>query len=406
MDLITRELPVDAGPVVAQRVERLAKRARRLGFPEPTFSVGEPYLDRTPGECPGCKYSGGHEDLPHPMTEWATFTISAERPMTLGDWSFAARVDALDDGSPFVVRVPGWEGDLPTIANVNTCEHCAKQRRRSETFLVSGPEGIKQVGRSCLKDFTGHDPASLLSVLSSAENLLRDEADGWSVEPVTPTPFVLTSAARIVAKAGYTSKAHAEAWQKPSTASLVFDLIHPIDSKHRVELRERFPLDDEANALADNTMAALADLREKGTTNEWEQNLLTITAQANQRPRHIGIVTSAVILGLRRTERPAKAEQAPSHHIGQAGQRLTVEATVTFFRHFEREWPETSVTLVKFQTADGADLLWWASNASTLTVDEKVSLTGTIKKHETDARSGRPVTVLTRCKVATKAVAA
>ena len=45
MDLITRELPVDAGPVVAQRVERLAKRARRLGFPEPTFHGRHDFID-------------------------------------------------------------------------------------------------------------------------------------------------------------------------------------------------------------------------------------------------------------------------------------------------------------------------------------------------------------------------
>jgi hypothetical protein len=59
------------------------------------------------------------------------------------------------------------------------CDHCEQKRARKTTFLIDGPEGMKQVGSSCVDDFIGHGTLSkIMASFDLQMFLLRD--DEWN----------------------------------------------------------------------------------------------------------------------------------------------------------------------------------------------------------------------------------
>jgi hypothetical protein len=81
-------------------------------------------------------------------------------PPRLEGWEVVGRLDHDDGGSgrlsfagPGIER-GAWSGAEPW------CEHCGLLRRRTVTYLVRDGSGeVRQIGSSCLRDYTGHDLA-------------------------------------------------------------------------------------------------------------------------------------------------------------------------------------------------------------------------------------------------------
>ena len=175
------------------------------------------------------------------------------------------------------------------------------------------------------------------------------------------------------------------------------------DRKALAELDERYPADDGSQRLLDATVEALASI-DPGRS-EWHGSLALVASQEAVRPRHLGIAVSAVVLGLQAIEAAQEPSEEPTEAIvsvplGAVGERLRgLPVEVTFVRHFESQFGTRS--LIKFRAEpEQADLLWWASRY----VDEDivgttVTLTGTVKAHEDDKYTHRPVTVVTRATI-------
>ena len=414
--LFERELPTFARDILAERVGKVNKRAAKHGFPAVTLSesnvrvIDDPEFDHTKG-------IDGHYPIQCngrcvvPQVELATFRIAATGRLAMAGWTLvgvvaADAVDAEGHAVPMVTTVPGQTFD-GTITDAMLCEHCNTRRYRTETFILRHDDGREmQVGRQCIRDFLGHDPAALLAGFDAYGMLVPsdEEISGWgsSAARIWTVEDVIRSASRIVAVDGwYISKAKAEESENSdrpltSTVSQTWIVLSPTKSKHDREFIAEHPFDEKAERIFNNTIEALANLK---PNNEWEYKLDEFRSRniAQVGPRHVGILASATILGLRLEERKAKAVAKPeSKHIGTVGSKVTVEATVTFTREFDGSYGPT--TLVKFSTADG-DVQWWQSGSHTWEIGSTVTLTGTVKGHDADKFDGRPVTTLTRCKI-------
>ena len=99
-----------------------------------------------------------------------------------------------------------------------------------------------------------------------------------------------------------------------------------------------------------------------------------------------------------------KAQKAISKHVGQIGERITVDAT---FDHsawftFKLGWSTETMYIHTFKDSNGNVLIWKTSSNSLSNLEEGdlVQLTGTIKDHS-EYRDEKQ-TVLTRCKVINK----
>lgn len=384
----TGNVPVDATDLVVERVERLAKRALRQGFPIPVVHFGDRFS--LPGYAEGT------------TVDWVAATISASGKLALGNYEFVGTISALEDGSPFITYSPGADRlAIPFILTVNFCDHCQTERYRKDTYLVRDKDGsVKQVGSSCIKDFTGHDPSSIVGWLAAVESLSfdDDEIQGWNR---TATVFygpdrIVSLAARIVSKVGYVSKQKAYDEERISTGELLRSWLSSPKPK---EFDEDFPSTDASEALYIATRDAVLDKRGV-STNEWEQDILTLAAASGVQWRHVGILGSAVILGLRAQEHRVNNGRGESNFIGERSQRLDfTDVTIKMKRMFDGQYGTSYVIRMSVNESD--DLLTFASGAFAYAVNEGdvVSFTATVKGHELDSRSERPTTVLTRCTI-------
>lgn len=391
-------VPVDSIDTVTERVARVAKRAEKVGFPVPSIVLGATKREHQ---------SNGT------FVEYIDLSIQAAGPLKLGDYILLGVVSELADGSPFVTYVPGV-GRVDNPVKVNYCDHCKKVRNRTNTYLVVHtftdplrPEAgllygaLSQVGSSCVKDFLGYDPALFAAYLKSIEDL------SWSDEEISSMGMAATKfyrpdvimqyAARIVAAVGYVNKQKAESEDIPSTGELVREFLSATPRQHD-EMGKRYPLNDDALALVDATIEAVTT--EHATTSDWEADVIRLAGSGGVQWRHVGIVASGIILGLRTRERKA-TPQGESEFIGMKGERLDLEVTVMLKRPYENDYGTGYVIrMTQFGTTN--DLLWFGSGQAAVDMEEgrTYRIKGTVKNHELDKRTERPTTLLTRVNLA------
>ena len=393
-------IPVDNIDTMSERVNKVAKRAAKVGFPAPTLTLGKQW-DQPQYE-PDTE--SGELRITH-YVKMVDVSIDAPDTLRLSGWEFIATVTGIEQQdktiAPFLTYVPGAERVELPFTVVNWCDHCKTARQRTNTYVVMHPEqGVKQVGSTCLKDFLGHNPSEIVGYLDAIYSLPvgEDEIDGWrgsSIRFYDPAE-VLDYAARVVVKAGYISKAKAEEEYKTSTGELVREFLTSRGNAYN-NLAGEYPDSEQSSELVVATIAAIGESK---AYDGWEADVVTLAKAKGIQWRHVGIVASAVILGLRKQERKAQAAaKGESNFIGQPGERITIKVKVTMKREFEGQFGPTYV--IRMLANESDDLLWFASwSDKTMAINEgdEFTITGTIKKHELDKRSERPTTVLTRCK--------
>lgn len=393
LELWSGNIPTDATDIVAERIARIVKRATKHGFPVPSLVLGTPFFEVSPEDGQGI--------------QMVPATIVADGALKLGDYTFIGTVASLGDGTAFITYAPGaptFPG-LDARLTVNHCDQCHTNRDRKDTYLVTMPgKRLYQVGSSCIKDFLGYDPALIAGYLKSIEDLRisDEEIGGWNRNAVKfySVDDVLLFAARIVTKIGYVSKAKAEEEDRISTGETLRDWLSA-SPKYERELSERFPLDHDAVTLVNTTVTEI--LNATGGS-EWVTDIKTLYAAKRIQWRHVGILGSAVILGLRTQERKVteKVEaRGESHFIGEVGQRLEfTDVTILFKRLHEGDYGTSFILRMSVNESD--DLFWfasWSEKTAALNEGDVINLVGTVKRHELDKRTERETTVLTRCTI-------
>lgn len=386
-------IPTDSLDTLDERLAKVVKRATRIGFPVPTMTLG------------GTRQTETDKDT---FIEETEVTIEASDYLRLSGWKLLGTVAAIEvDGRerPFVTFAPGVERlDVSGVLKVNWCDHCETYRNRKDTFLVTDEHGSYiQVGSSCIKDFLGHSPDEIVGYLTALGSLgpSDSEVDGWrtaSARFYRPAE-VLRIAASIVAKTGfYKSRAKAEEEGGESTGATVRFILSARGDAAR-QLANNYPFNEDAERILTDTLEAIATA---DTASDWLVDIKRLAAAEGIQWRHVAILASAVILGLRKQERRATEARPASHYVGTVGERLTLPVTVTMKRSFESAYGGSSY-IIRMATAEGNDLLWWASWSETsfnIQEGHAFTLTGTVKAHEVDKFTKRETTTLTRCKVA------
>lgn len=140
----TYYIPSDAFPAFEKRMQKLKEKAVRMTGYDFTFMPwGEEARENSDGS----------------FTFYREVHLMAH-VIELGGWKFVGRIDHDRDGN-FVTSLDGrsmaeWhdaKGD---------CQHCNHNRYRKTTYIVEHEtDGIRQVGSTCLKDFTGVDPHAI-----------------------------------------------------------------------------------------------------------------------------------------------------------------------------------------------------------------------------------------------------
>ena len=341
---------------------------------------------------------------------WLTFfprrfvliEVAGESPKLAG-WTFGAVLQHLEGGN-ILAHVPGFESKVPDSYRTAEpyCDHCQTNRQRKDTYIVVSDAGEwKQVGRQCLRDFTGHkDPhqvaewaealASFAGSCSAAE--FDDELGGCGSSRWLSMQSFLEATAYAIRTEGWVSrKAARDSFTGlQSTADYAMILIRPargcqsdLDAcRKRAEDKHH---DDDVRVAAESL--AWAQALETTTDDEYLWNLRVLAHSDSIEIRQTGLAASMIAAYARATERELKRKQITeanknSQYIGTVGERIELDLTMLSTKYFENDFGGSD--LIVFVDDAGNRFKWWssASNSWAPAIGGKYHVRASVKAHE------------------------
>lgn len=334
--------------------------------------------------------------------------VEAEGVAQVNGWEFVATVQ---HSSPMnVIRSFRTEYEVPERYYTSTpvCEHCNSKRNRKDTYLIRNTETgeFKQVGKSCLKDFTnGLSAEAVTRYIAWFDELIKGEAPVGTCAPYYKVSEVMLFAVEAVNVYGYVksySPFEEGHYATQSTKEVVMDMLGygPSVKKH---IEKGFNPNREGNK--EKAAAVLGFVARMENKLGYVSNLKALCSKEYCEPRDLGIVVSAVACYNREMEYQARKAQRQAQQaqeqaslknewFGTIGERVTVmEPECKLLTSWETDFGVKY--LYKFTTDNGWVFTWKTGNY--VESGKKLKVVGTVKDH-TEFR-GQKQTELTRCKV-------
>lgn len=335
--------------------------------------------------------------------------VEAEGVAKVNGWEFVAVIE--HNNPTNVIRAFRTEYEVPEryYTSAPVCEHCNSKRNRKDTYLIRNIETgeFKQVGKSCLKDFTnGLDAEAVARYISWFDELIKGEAPaGGSYHPYYPIEEVIQLAVEAINLYGYRKPIHPndEGYTDyQSTKSVVIDMW--LGSRWaKKHLDKGFNVNREGNK--EKAAAVLAFV--EGMRNEYGyvSNLKTLCSKEYCQGRDLGIVVSAVACYNHEMEYQARKAQREAQQakeqatlkdewFGSIGERVEVmQPEMKLLTSWDTEFGMKY--LYKLTTDNGLVFTW--RTGKPVSNGKKLKVVGTIKAHA--EFRGQKQTELTRCKI-------
>lgn len=377
-----------------KKMARIQNKCRKYGCDFRCEEVGEEFRELKDDN--GCTYT-------------ARFVIiEAEGVAVVSGWRFIASVEHTSKGN-IINRACDIEVPERYYTGQPMCEHCNSRRGRKDTYIVMNEETgeFKQVGKSCLKDFTNGMSATVVAqYIAAFDDLIKGEepCEGCRIERYIETEEWLRYVAETIRHFGYVKYNDDGEMSTRSRASDYYDFNHgeSFSPKRTAQIRRElyesgFNADsDEAKA---ETAAALAWLAEQTESNNYMHNLKTVCALDYIGGKHLGITASLFPTYNRELarederRRQEKAAQA-SEWVGSIGSRIEFKVTeITCITGWETQWGYTKLYKI---TDEAGNIFTWKT--SSWVEDGIKTIKGTVKAH--NDYKGTKQTELTRCKCA------
>jgi len=350
-----------------EEIEKLNRKAKRLGCSPVQFEVIRSYTEKRDGE----------------IVRVYEVELAGQAPRLAG-WVFVAKlVHGVADGANVIKSIA--DQDLPEKYRKvqQQCDHCQQNRNRKDTYIVQNEESgeYKQVGSTCLLDFLGHDPEKALKDIRlwcEAEEIM-DSALGWRGPAYLPIEVFLERVVAEIRRNGWVSRSRArDDYTLLATADAVLN--------DKGELKP-----DEKDVAA--AAAALQWIRsQEGDLNEYMWNLkVACTDDAMLIDECAGIVASLIPTYQRETARVT--DGGGSEYQGEIGNRREWSLALDSIRHIDGYYGVS--ILHTFSDGNGNIFVWFSSSAE-LEPGKSYHGKATVKDHK--EYRGVQQTILTRCK--------
>lgn len=373
---------------IRKKMTRIQNKCRKYGIDFRFEEVGEEYreIKRNDGEIVTRRF----------------VLVEAEGIARVNGWRFIASVDHTDKEN--IINKATEEVEVPERYYTSRpfCEHCGTDRWRKMTYIVLNESTgeFKQVGKSCLLDFTGGMSAEGVAQYASAfDDLIEAETpSGGSYEKFyIRTETWMRYVAETIRHYGYV---RSDDIRNTRTTAEDFYLFkaHKIReySDRWYALREemeRIGFDENNPEAVQMAKDAAAWIAEQEESNNYMHNLKVGCSLEYIGYGHMGVVASVFPTWRKDLERKAVAEkEKASEYVGNVGDRITVSVLdYKAVTGWETEWGYT--VIYKITDTDGNVYTW---KTVAYIPDGCQSITGTVKAHT--EYNGTKQTELTRCK--------
>ena len=410
----------ELAPEVSKKLDRLAKKAAGYGVPF-AYTVGEEHPQKV-----AVREVDQVSQTIHTVSTYTVaavdFKVECDELIRANGWTVRAKVEHGDKGN-IVTAFGGYKAKPEWFMVAPNCDHCQTNRYRGVTFFVEHEDGtMRQVGRTCLKDYTGISPATaamwaeVQDLVDTGMDCTRSEWEHRSVTPMYGVLSVLAHACDAIKEFGYRKSAEPNSTRdmvterelsgkEPSAeglaqAEIVRDWLLSLEQIVRDEdaaISAAWKKFEETGEDSDNR--AYWKL-ENSRTSSMERNCITLALGGYAKAKHFGLLAYMPLAYERymeRMERKAQQEAAGarSEYVGSVGQRITLKAaTVVLLSSWDGYYGTT--WLYKFLDESGNVYIWFASRPCT--AEDGAIIKATVKDH--NERDGVKQTIVTRCCVA------
>ncbi len=331
-------------------------------------------------------------------------TVDVSGKAQISSWEFIATIEHSKPTN--IIRSFRPEVEIPEhFYTVDTyCEHCKTHRMRKDTYIVRNTETgeFKQVGKSCLRDFTGGLSAEqVASYISWFDEVIKGEAVEPGFKYYYDVKDVLQNAVESVRLYGFT-KTETYGYAE-STKQVVIEQIRNIGNSDKRVINDGFDPSHRGNA--EKASKILDWVKNLPDQFGYISNLKASLNKTYCEGRDIGIICSAVAVYDREMENQTRKarelkQASKSQWIGNEGDRIELHnLSVRLLSSWDTMYGMTY--LYKFIDEQGNTLTWktgkWLGVTDEITPDLRISLKGTIKKHSEFNHELQ--TELTRCTV-------
>lgn len=391
-----------------KKLTRIRNKAAKYGCDFHYERIGEHFESR--------EIEGEYDENGKPVTEIIRYIdIEVEGKAEVNGWQFAASLDYTPKGN-IISGVAGIEIPERFYNCSPWCEHCKTRRDRRNSYIVYNASSgeFKQVGKSCLRDFTNGLSAEMVAQYESWIKECEEASEfsgmgGWPTRYFNTDAF-MAAAAETIRIYGYVKRGTVGTI---STADLVESLYKAEFGMPLGALREHIlslyygAVDRGWNIKRTESVEMGKRVREWIASCEkndnYYHNLKVACALDNITSSSIGLLVSAFPAFDReleyqaeklRRERKAAEEGAASQYVGKIGDRISFTSENSrCVTSFETQFGWTYI--YKFTDASGNVYVWKTSKD--LDCETSYSIVGTVKDHK--EFRGVKQTELTRCKV-------
>lgn len=359
-------------PDLKKKLEKLNKIAAKLSFPPVHFD--ELYDEYVEGANEG------------EMSRYIYVEVDGFAPQIAG-WEVAAIIKHLPNDAALVQTMPGHTVPDKFWNAKPICEHCGKTRKRNDTFVLVKDGEYKQVGRTCLADFTGHpDPKDLASWAEALGEFQEScEAAGLpgqgGVKYVNLSHF-LGYVAAVMRQKGWVSRSTALATGKTATADIAWQWM---TAKNKNP--EQMPTEKDME-LVQKALQWAASIPQDGST-DFERKIRAL-AVAQAFPPDMHYLAAATLAAYEKQ----KKQGSTSKHLHLVGDTVMVTLTVKLIFH-NSKWGSRLYIL---EDALGNVYKWSTSSGLYLEKGKTYKLIGKVK--DNIEYKGIKQTVLTKVKLA------
>ena len=393
-----------------KKLTRIQNKAKKYGSDFKYERVGEHFKEVT-------MRSEDADGETHKWTETIKYIdIEVDGVAAVNGWKFAASLEYTEKGN--IIAGTG-EVEIPQryYSCAPWCEHCKTARDRKYSYIVFNEESgeFKQVGKACLKDFTGGLSAEAVAQFESFIKEAEDAQDyrnfsGWSKSYFKVDDFMATAAETIrlfgyCKRDGYNFSTADRAEELYRDANDMYLSLNDSVRSRLAEAKSRgFNAKNEDSVKLANSVRAWILNSERD--DNYFHNLKVACENDWVDRKGLGLLTSAFPAYNRELEVEAKRREqeardaearARSSYMGEIGDKVSFE--VADFRTIA-SWSNNYgayVCVYKFVSKDGLEATWKTSTDIDYDLIIGSVISGTVKEHK--EYNGVKQTELTRCKV-------
>lgn len=251
------------------------------------------------------------------------------------------------------------------------CEHCNIKQKRKESFILQNKESgeFKQVGTSCLEDFTGIDPAKALFLHKAFESFKvyngdYDPEDNSALRKATSFALktYIAAVSFLTEESGFVSRKTANEKLLLSTSDEAANML--LDGgKTDPKLWKKFCERYDFHAAQSDAISSWVSAKEMGSYDQFLSNLKRIFTQTDIKifdSKQSAFAAAAVPMYLRdHAAKLEKSAQPASVHVGSPGDKISTALKIHGLKQFHNSFGLT--TIVQLKDKDFNNIVWKTS---------------------------------------------